>query len=257
MSRRSADLWVTFTVAVLACAVAKVPVPVPVAVTAGLGLVLFAAPGYLLGQLLVRSGRTALERLAVSVGLALCVPVIGGLLLYLARLPLNRASWLGLLAGVTVAADVLLFVRRRRNQEEPDGPGRAPERARWRLQPGPAVAFALAVVIAAGAVALAREGTVVQRYPGFTQLWLTRDARTQTLSLGIANNEGATTPYQLVLLHNGRSYGKPLKVTLRNGQVWRHSLPFTANVTAHLYRRPSFRRVYRQVSIGPGRSVPG
>ena len=122
MSRRSADLWVTFTVAVLACAVAAVPVPVPVAVTAGLGLVLFAAPGYLLGQLLVGSSRTALERLAVSAGLALCVPVIGGLLLYVARLPLNRASWLGLLAGVTVVADVLLFVRRRRNQEATDGP---------------------------------------------------------------------------------------------------------------------------------------
>ena len=253
MSRRGADLWVTFTVAVLACAVAAVRAPV--AVTAGLGLVLFAAPGYLLGQLLVGSGRTALERLAVSTGLALCVPVIGGLLLYLARLPLNRASWLGLLAGVTVLADVLLFVRRRRNREAPDGPGQAPARARWRLQPGPAAAFALAVVIAAGALALAREGTSVQRYPGFTQLWLVPDAHTQALSLGVANDEGATTRYQLVLLHNGVHVGQPLKLTLRNGQVWRHSLPFTSNVTAHLYRRPDFSRVYREVSIGGDRKV--
>ena len=253
MSRRSADLWVTFAVAVLACAAAAAPVRVPTAVTAGLGLVLFAAPGYLLGQLLVGSGRTALERLAVSAGLALCVPVIGGLLLYVARLPLNRASWLGLLAAVTVVADVLVFVRRRRNQEATDGPGRAPERSRWRLQPGPAVAFALAVVIAAGAVALAREGTVVQRYPGFTQLWLVPDGHTHGLSLGITNNEGATTPYQLVLLHNGHPIGQPLKLTLRNGQVWRHSVPFTSNVTAHLYRRPSFKRIYREVSVGGDR----
>ncbi len=110
MSRRNEDLWVTFTVAVLACAAAALRAPV--AVTVVLGLVLFAAPGYLLGQLLAGSGRPALERLAVSAGLALCVPVIGGLLLYLARLPLNRSSWLGLLAGVTLVADVLLFVRR-------------------------------------------------------------------------------------------------------------------------------------------------
>lgn len=253
MSRRSTDLWVTFSVAVLACAAAAVRAPV--AVTAGLGLVLFAAPGYLLGQLLVGSGRTALERLAVSAGLALCVPVIGGLLLYVARLPLNRNSWLGLLAGVTVAADVLLFVRRRRNREAPDGLGRAPDRARWRLQPGPAAAFVLAVVIAAGAMTLAREGTVVQRYPGFTQLWLVPDAHSHGLSLGVANDEGATTHYQLVLLHNGHYAGQPLKLTLRNGQVWRHSLPYPSNVTAHLYRRPNFSRVYREVSVGGNRSL--
>jgi hypothetical protein len=254
MSRRSADLWVTFLVAVLACAAAAAPVPVPVAVTAGLGLVLFAAPGYLLGQLLVGSGRTALERLAVSAGLALCVPVVGGLVLYVAGLPLNRTSWLGLLAGVTVVADVLLFVRRRRNQQA-DGPGRASGRARWRLQPGPAAAFGLAVLIAAGAVTLAREGTEVQRYPGFTQLWLVPDVHTHALSLGVANNEGATTRYQLVLLRDGVRLGDPRKLTLRNGQVWRTSLRNKVNVTVHLYRLPNFNRIYRQVSIG-GDRVP-
>ena len=253
MSRRGADLWVTFSVAVLACAAAAVRVRVPVAVTAGLGLVLFAAPGYLLGQLLVRSSRTALERLAVSAGLALCVPVIGGLLLYLARLPLNRTSWLGLLAGVTMAADVLVFVQRRRNREPLARPSRAPERARSRLQPGPAAAFALAIVIAAGAVALAREGASVQRSPGFTQLWLIPDAHTHDLSLGVANNEGATTKYQLVLLYNGNVLRRS-KLTLRNGQIWRLSLAHTTNVTAHLYRLPSFRRIYREVSIGADRS---
>jgi Protein of unknown function (DUF1616) len=256
VSRRSADLWVTFSVAVLACAAAAVrtPVRIPVAVTAGLGLVLFAAPGYLLGQLLARSSRSALERLAVSAGLALCVPVIGGLLLYLARLPLNRASWLGLLAGVTVAADVLVFVQRRRHREALAPPGRTPGRARWRLQPGPAAAFALAIVIAAGAVTLAREGTSVQRYPGFTQLWLVPDTHTHDLSLGVANNEGATTRYQLVLLHNGLPFGEPRKLTLRNGQAWHLSLGHTTNFTAHLYRLPSFSHIYRQVSIGTGRS---
>jgi hypothetical protein len=252
VSRRSADLWVTFTVAAFACAAAAVRAPV--AVTAGLGLVLFAAPGYLLGQLLVRPGRTGLERLAVSAGLALCVPVIGGLLLYLARLPLNRASWLGLLAGVTVAADVLLLVRRRWNQEAPDGNGQAPERAGWRLQPGPAAAFAVAVLIAAGAVTLAREGTVVQRYPGFTQLWLVPDAHTSALSLGVADHEGVTARYRLVLLHNGKRL-PARKLTLRNGQVWRLSLGYDTNVTAHLYKPADSTRVYREVSIGWDRRV--
>ena len=112
-------------------------------------------------------------------------------------------------------------------------------------------------MIAAGAVALAREGTVVQRYPGFTQLWLVPDAHTHGLSLGVANNEGATTPYQLVLLHNGHAIGSRWKLTLRNGQVWRRSSPFTTNVTAHLYRLPSFSRIYREVSIGAGQEPAG
>jgi hypothetical protein len=254
MSRGNKDLWVTFTVAVLACAAAALRAPV--AVTAVLGLVLFAAPGYLLGQLLAGSGRPALERLAVSAGLALCVPVIGGLLLYLARLPLNRSSWLGLLAGVTLVADVLLFVRRRQDRAASGATGPRPGRgsAGWRPQLGQAAVFGLAVLVAAGAVALAREGASVQRYPGFTQLWLVPDTHTHALSLGVANDEGATTRYQLVVLHNGRRQ-PARKLTLRNGQVWRLSLRFTTNVTAHLYRQPDFTHIYRQVSIGLDRQV--
>jgi hypothetical protein len=243
MSRRNADLWVACAAAVAACA--AVALRLPAGVTAVPGLVLFAAPGYLLGQLLAGPGRPALERLAVSAGLALCVPVIGGLLLYLARRPLDRASWLGLLAGVTVAAAVLVFLRRRRSQEET-----GPRPPRWRPRPGPSVAFGLAVLIAAGAVGLARVGAAEQHYPGFTQLWLVRPhAGARTVSLGVSNDEGATTRYQLVLLSDGKVTGR-WNLTLRNGQVWRRTPPYTANIAAHLYRLPDFSRPYREVGIG-------
>lgn len=256
MGRRSEDLWITLTVAVLACVAAVVRAPV--AVTAVLGLVLFAAPGYLLGQLLAGPGRPALERLAVSAGLALCVPVVGGLLLYLARLPLDRASWLGLLAGVTGVADALLYVRRRRNPDGPAGSGPAPRQARWRPRPGPAVAFSLAVLVAAGAVGLARVGASVQRYPGFTQLWLVHpNANAGTASLGVKNDEGATTKYQVVVLRNGEVTDRR-NLTLRNGQVWRLSPPFNGHgsVAAHLYRLPYNGRLYREVRIGTDRLQP-
>jgi hypothetical protein len=244
MSRRNADLWVACAAAAAACAAAALRMPA--GVTAVPGLALFAAPGYLLGQVLAGPGRPALERLAVSAGLALCVPVIGGLLLYLARLPLDRASWLGLLAGVTVAAAVLVFLRRRRSQQEAGGP-RPP---RWRLRPGPSVAFGLAVLIAAGAVGLARVGAAEQHYPGFTQLWLVRPhAGASTVSLGVSNDEGATTRYQLVLLRNGKVTDR-WNLTLRNGQVWRRTPPYTANIAAHLYRLPDFARPYREVGAG-------
>src|ERR1019366_2094502 len=108
---------------------------------------LFAAPVYLLEQLLPGPRRVGLERLAVSAGLAFCVPIIGGLLLFLARVRLDRASWLGLLAGVTVSADLLMFLRQRRKREGQP----VPPSARWQLRAGPSVAFGVAVLVAAGA----------------------------------------------------------------------------------------------------------
>src|ERR1019366_5018786 len=111
MNRSQADLGITAAVAAFACAAAAVGAPV--AVMTVLGIVLFAAPGYLSGQLLLGSHSSVLERLAVATGLAFCVPILGGLLLYAAGLPLHRAAWFGLLAGVTLVCDVVLFLRRR------------------------------------------------------------------------------------------------------------------------------------------------
>ena len=143
MNRGHADLGVAAAVAVLACA--AVPLQAPVAVMAVLGLALFAAPGYLLSQLLLGPDGAGLERLAVGVGLALSVPVIGGLLLSVAGRPLNRTAWLLLLAGVTLAADVLVYLRRRLRRRL--RPGRSGRGGRgWRIPRRPALAFAAALV---------------------------------------------------------------------------------------------------------------
>src|SRR5689334_3278726 len=56
MNRGQADLWVTATVAVLACAAGALGAPVAVMIM--LGIPLFAAPGYLLGQMLLSPDRT-------------------------------------------------------------------------------------------------------------------------------------------------------------------------------------------------------
>jgi uncharacterized membrane protein len=112
MRPREADLAITALVAVMTCAAAAVGAPV--AVMTVLGVLLFAAPGYLLGQLLIGSDGSGLERVAAAAGLVFCVPIIGGLLLYAAELPLRRATWLALLAGVTLVSDVVLFLARRR-----------------------------------------------------------------------------------------------------------------------------------------------
>src|SRR5579859_5012923 len=217
MGRSQADVAATALVAVLACVAAAVGVPAAAMIV--LGIALFAAPGYLLGQLLVGSRTAGLERVAVMTALALAVPVLGGLLLNVARIPLHRPGWLGLLAGMTLAADTALFARRRAAEAgRPSRPAMAvPPATRVRTRPaGPAAprrpgprvrtsrwhlaVFAAAVLVALAAVALAVSGAARQPQAGFTQLWLAPQRQAaHTLSLGVTNDQGSTTSYRLVL----------------------------------------------------------
>lgn len=244
-NRVQADVGATALVAALACGAAASGAS-PAAMTV-LGIMLFAAPGYLLGQLLVGPRTTGLERVAVMAGLALAVPILGGLVLYAVGVPLHRPGWLGLLAGVTLAGDVALFLRRRDGRAAPLRwpPG-------WRVPPWHAAAFAAAVLVAAGAVGLARTGAARQPQPGFTQLWLSPQQQNgHIVSLGVSNDQGGTTSYRLVLLRNGR-VSATWNLTLANGRTWQRSVPFTGKytLTADLYRRPDLTHRYRYVSTG-------
>jgi uncharacterized membrane protein len=255
MGRSQADVAATALVAVLACGAAASGAP-PAAMIV-LGIMLMAAPGYLLGQLLVGSRVAGLERVAVMTGLALAVPVLGGLLLYAAGVPLHRPGWLGLLAGVTLAADTALFARRRAVGEPrsaPREPRPAGHASRWHV-----AVFAVAVLVAAGAVGLAVAGAARQPQPGFTQLWLSpQRPEAHTLSLGVTNDQGRTTSYRLVLRRDGRVVGT-WNLTLGEGRTWQRSVPFTGKQTlaARLYRLPDLTHPYRYVSADPSSGAAG
>jgi hypothetical protein len=245
MDRSQADVTATALVAVLACGAAASGAPT--AVMTLLGIALLIAPGYLLGQLLVGSRVTGLERAAVITGLALAIPVLGGLLLYAAGVPLHRAGWLGLLAGVTLAGDVALFLLRRAGRAAPFSWQPTWHMPRWQV-----AVLAAAVLVAAGGVALARVGTAIQPQPGFTQLWLAPQRQNQhTLNLGVSNDEGSTTRYRLVLLRNGR-VSAAWNLTLAAGQTWQRPVPLAgaATVAARLYRLPDLTHPYRYVFTG-------
>ncbi len=242
MRGSQADIVVTAAVAALACGAAAASPPV--AVTTVLGLALLPMPGYLLAQLLLGPGTAALERALVAVGLAFIVPIVGGLALYNAGVPLRRASWLAVLGGVTLAADVALLVRRRAGRA-------APFRWQlgWRLPRWHVAAFGAAVVIAACAVGLARVGAAVQPEPSFTQLWLSaRGASAGTIKIGVTNDEGSTVDYRLVLLRKGHA-NTTWNVTLPNGDTWQLTVPFNdkSSLTANLYRLPDVTTPYRHV----------
>jgi hypothetical protein len=244
MLRRQADVWVIAVVAVLGWYVAVRGAPAAAMIV--IGIALLAAPGYLLAELLLASRITGLERVVVATGLALAVPVLGGLVLAAAKLPLHRAAWLGLLIVVTLVCDVALLVRR--------GAGRAAPFAwptGWRLAPWHTAAFCAAVLIAAGGLGLARYGAKIQPEPGFTQLWLSpRSETAPTASLGVTNDEGHTTSYRLVLLRNGHQ-NATWNLTLAEGKTWQQAVPFSDKYTlaAELYRLPDLTHRYRYVAV--------
>lgn len=245
MGRSQADVAATALVAALACGAAAIGAPT--AVLTVLGIALFASPGYLLGQLLLDSRTAVLERWIVSAGLALAVPILGGLVLYAAGVPLRRPGWIGLLAGVTLACDVAVFLRRRPAWRVPRRPA-----ARWHT-----AAFAAAGVIAACAVALASIGVARQPQPHFTQLWLSpQHKNAHALSLGVSNDQGSTTSYRLVLLRDGHVI-TVWNIALADGQTWRQSVTSTgkSTLTADLYRLPDLSHLYRHVSTGRGKAA--
>lgn len=243
MDHRQADVAVTAVVAAVACGAAAVDAPT--AVMAVLGIALFAAPGYLLGQLLIGSRSDGLECVVVATGLAFAVPILGGLLLYAAGVPLQRSSWLGLLAGVTLAADAVLYLRRRLHRAAffswPPG---------WRVRGRHAGVFAAAVMVAACGVALARVSVKIQPQPGFTQLWLSPHGNdAHTASLGVSNDQGSPERYRLVLTRNGLA-SATWNLALADGQTWQQTVPFTGTYTlaANLYRLPDLTHPYRYVT---------
>lgn len=250
MGRNQADVAATALVAVGACVAAAVGAPTAVMIV--LGVALFVAPGYLLGQLLVGARASGLERVAVMTGLALAVPVLGGLLLYAARVPLHRPGWLGLLVGVTLASDAALLGRRRSGSFTWPPGWRGP---RWYT----VAAFAAAVLVAVFGVELARVGVAVQPQAGFTQMWLVppqdgghapQDGG-HALSLGVTDDEGGTTSYRLVLRRD-RQVIATWQFTLADGRTWQRSVPFTGGhaFDADLYLLPDTTHLYRYVSVG-------
>jgi len=250
MGRSQVDVGATAVAAALACWAAVDGAPT--AVTALLGIALFAAVGYVLGWLLLSPDITGLERFVVSAGLALAVPILGGLALYAAGVPLHRPGWLGLLAGVTVVADVLLLLRRWLGWAPPFDwrPG-------WHLPLRHTAIFGAAVVVAAGGVALARIGVAIQPQAGFTQLWLSPwGHNVHTASLGVSNDQGSLSRYRLVLLRNGH-VSATWNLTLANSQTWQRAVPFTGTyaLTANLYRLPDLSHPYRYVSTGGNKAT--
>jgi hypothetical protein len=249
MPRNKLVIGVTSAVAVLAGGATLVRAPAPV--TAVLGLALFASLGWTWGTVLLGPRMHDLEGIVVATAMALALPILGGLVLAAARVPLHARAWVGLIGGLILAGDAILLFSRRAAR-----PTEAQERpVRWRPSAWQAVTFGAALIVAIGAVGMAHARAVNQHYPGFTELWLSPlRENTAAAGLGVVNHQGTAKRYRLVLFRQG--HGKIVwDLVLSNGETWRRTIAISSGyvTSADLYLLPArtpHPHPYRHVSTG-------
>ena len=110
MPRSKLVISLTSAVAVLAGGATLKHAPTPV--TAVLGLALFASLGWIWGTVLLGPRMGDLEGIVVATAVGLALPILGGLALQAARVPLHARAWVALIGGLVLAGDAILLFRR-------------------------------------------------------------------------------------------------------------------------------------------------
>jgi uncharacterized membrane protein len=198
------------------------PAPVPLRVVFALPLVLFL-PGYaLLWALFARATLDHAVVLLFSVALSLAVAIIGGFALQWA-FPLERLTWGAFLAGVAVVAGGVAALRHEASADRP--PFRLPKVRALHV-----VLLALAFVVAAAAIALARMPLPARGVKGYTVLWMlpAKDG-SHGVDIGVISNELQRSAYRLEIEEHGRTAATET-IALTPGKAGRRAFPL---------RRPS------------------
>ena len=279
---RNLDIAVAAVIAILGGLAAAKQLPGQVTIPLGVGL--FFAPGYLWSEAILSQRLPGLERMLTSLGMALILPILGGFLFYGLHIPLFRSSWIGLLVVLTLLGVVAVAVQRLREVPVDERQRRRPSQ-----QPPPrsglvlhSFIFGLAGVIAIGAVAYSVKSAEAQKFPGYTQLWMTPvvdnsaaqniailsnnpQAQAQAATdedtlqgkatqghLGVTNHQGVPEQYELKLLVNGKVAGT-WPITLNDGQSWQKTIAWHTNnyaMLADLYLLPNTSTPFHYVNNG-------
>jgi hypothetical protein len=264
---------ITAAIAVVATALvatALVLLSVPVlTVVAGLALA-FVLPGYALTRALFTGRQLArLERIVLIPALSLAVLVVGGLLLYVARIKLTMPAWALLAGGVTVAAAAGAYARRAyaRDAHASGARGddvrvqsasmRSPSRrtARRGLAVhwiAPALA-ALLLLGGAGWISL-QSASQQRKSVAVTELSMlptsgSPDLASQRVSIAIENQNMSGGNYRLVLT-GPDGFRAAFAPELGRDGTWRHAVtvPIGGRVVADLFRN-GVSAPYRSVSL--------
>ncbi len=217
--------------------------------TAAALLMIFALPGYaVLAAWFPDRIDNPANRVLFTIILSATLTGLGGLVLHF-TLGIQSVTWVLWLAALTIIHGGIAFVRgaRRRltfSDTDPFEP----------LNGKQIVVIGAAVLIAFGAINIARTGVIEQPRPGFTQLWLLQDAADpeNRVRIGIHNQENAHLVYRLVL-SAGSVPITDEEVIIEAGQTWESWLPISADtmqpIRADLYRLDQPNHVYRSAEV--------
>jgi len=246
---RSVDLLSAAGLALAAVAAVWAGAPVALTTVLGVPLVLLA-PGYVWTEVFFDSGLGAEIRAALSVALSLTVTALGGVLLYVAGVQLDRASWVALLAATTLIGAAVAAVLRARVRTDP--PAQSPaRRSVQRISVTQAVRLGLAAVIGAAAVGVAVHSAQVQAQPAFTQLAVNQLlAAPGTAQIVVGNHEQRPQQYRVVASTDG-VVSSTWTITVADGGGWRHLVPAGPGqrLAVDVYRGTSGGSPYRHVTI--------
>jgi hypothetical protein len=240
------DLRLVASLAVLAAAVSFLPIEPWLQLIVTLPLIL-VFPGYAIASAVFSKRDLPLEEVTVyTIAFSLAAVAIGGLLLQLVA-PLDETTWPLLLTAITLAAIAVAELREKQKPRSFD----------ISLQPIGAFAtvlFLAAFGLAAWSIALATDGAHDQAAESrFTSLWIVPDGAGGGATVGVEDEEGSETSYELLVREGSVEVGR-WQIELTDGESWQADLPKsilqrpTATV-AELYRDGD---LYRRTYLKPG-----
>jgi hypothetical protein len=216
-------------------------------------LVILVLPGYALVELLMgRRTLGTIQHLFMTLSSSLALAILGGLTLHQFPLGVRMEGWIAVFAGPILGGGLLAWFLRHRRQHGVVITQRVPIRISQLLLMG------TAVVLASGALLLARTPAASDNYAGYTMLWLTPvpGAAATQLQLGLDSKEFAPIQYKLELLVDEQIVHEWALIELAPNQQWQANLTLkaeqrTGTIEANLYRLDRPTAPYRHVVLRP------
>lgn len=248
VSHRPSNLTLAIAVTVLVAIVLTLRLShVPLEALFAIPFVLFL-PGYALWYALFRRGTLGgIERLLLSVTTSIALVILTGVSLNFIPPGLQANTWLFALAGITLVAGVLAFVR-----------GNEPLMTSVRtrpvaFRPGNVVLYAASLLALVVSLQIATVPAPASRVEGYTSLWIMpMEANSHVANVGFTSSELQTTHYRLELLVDGHLVQNWREVVLDPGQSWAGAFDLTetrSRVEALLYRAEEPNTIYRRVHL--------
>lgn len=238
------DLAFTSLVAMTALVVTALGVTPQLRTFVAVPLVLFV-PGYSLVSAIFPSFvLPAVERLLLSVGLSICATILVGLGIAAVGVPLAPLSWAIPLAGITLAASGVAWVRRARRGLV------GPTLTVARMPRSGLIMVVVAALVAADVLLGSRLIAGQQQAPVPTQLWLVPISGQPNDALIGVRAGGAAAEYRLVISVAGEPIYE-FDLDLAAGETWERNV----NFAAELRERPIVARLYEGSSEVESRFV--